>query len=71
MLTNFLVPDLYSPRIPITAQIVHAAEEVNAESIVVATLSRLAREGKFDQERAQQAFVELGVETETTDPAYL
>jgi pyruvate dehydrogenase E1 component len=45
--------------------------EVNAESIVVATLSRLAREGKFDQERAQQAFVELGVETETTDPAYL
>jgi pyruvate dehydrogenase E1 component len=45
--------------------------EVNAESIVAATLSRLAREGKFDQERAQKAFAELGVETETTDPAYL
>jgi pyruvate dehydrogenase E1 component len=45
--------------------------EVNAESIVAATLSRLAREGKFDQARVQEAFSELGVETETGDPAYL
>ena len=43
--------------------------EVNAESIVAATLSRLAREGKFDQARAQEAFTELGLETETADPA--
>ena len=33
--------------------------EVNAESIVAATLSRLAREGKFDQARAQ-AFIRPG-----------
>ncbi|HTZ59604.1 MAG TPA: hypothetical protein VMB49_15960, partial [Acidobacteriaceae bacterium] len=45
--------------------------EVNAESIVTATLSRLAREGKFDSVKAQQAFTELGVDTETADPAYL
>jgi pyruvate dehydrogenase E1 component len=45
--------------------------EVNAESIVAATLSRLAREGKFDQARAQQAFGELTVDPETADPAYL
>ena len=44
--------------------------EVNAESIVAATLSRLARDGKFDQARAQEAFAELGVDTETADPAY-
>jgi len=45
--------------------------EVNAESVVAATLSRLAREGKFDQARAQEAFAELGLETETADPAGL
>src|SRR5271170_6468925 len=45
--------------------------EVNAESIVAATLSRLAREGKFDQTRAKEAFTELGLETETADPAQL
>lgn len=45
--------------------------EVNAESVVAATLSRLAREGKFDQTRAQEAFAELGLETETADPAHL
>jgi pyruvate dehydrogenase E1 component len=44
---------------------------VNAESVVAATLSRLAREGKFDQARAQDAFTELAVDTETADPAYL
>jgi len=43
--------------------------EVNAESIASAALSRLAREGKFDAQRAQQAFAELGVDTEKIDPA--
>jgi pyruvate dehydrogenase E1 component len=43
--------------------------EVNAESIVGAALSRLAREGKFDVARAQAAFQELGVDTEKIDPA--
>jgi pyruvate dehydrogenase E1 component len=43
--------------------------EVNAESIVAATLSRLAREGKFDAARAGQALVELGIDTEVGDPA--
>ena len=43
--------------------------EVNAESIAAATLSKLAREGKFDAARAQKAFAELGLETETGDPA--
>ncbi len=43
--------------------------EVNAESIAAAALSRLAREGKFDAHRAQQAFQDLGVDTEKIDPA--
>ncbi len=43
--------------------------EVNAESIVAATLSKLAREGSFDAARAQQAFAELGLNTEAGDPA--
>ena len=43
--------------------------EVNAESIAAAALSRLAREGKFDAQRAQQAFAELGIDTEKIDPA--
>ena len=43
--------------------------EVNAESIVVATLSKLARSGKFDVARSQEAFAELGVNTELGDPA--
>ena len=42
---------------------------MNAESIAVSALSRLAREGKFDAQRAQNAFVELGVDTEKIDPA--
>ncbi len=42
--------------------------EVNSESIVCATLSRLARDGQFDAGRAAQAFVELGVPTESADP---
>ena len=44
--------------------------EVNAESIVAATLSKLARDGKFDAARAQAAFAELGVDTEGADPAH-
>ncbi len=43
--------------------------EVNAESIVAATLSRLAREGKFDARRALKSFAELGVAVDTADPA--
>ncbi len=43
--------------------------EVNAESIVVAALSRLARDGSFDVQRAQNAFAELGVDNEKIDPA--
>jgi pyruvate dehydrogenase E1 component len=43
--------------------------EVNAEAIAAAALSRLAREGKFDAQRAQNAFGELGIDTEKTDPA--
>ncbi|MGC8549631.1 MAG: pyruvate dehydrogenase (acetyl-transferring), homodimeric type [Acidobacteriaceae bacterium] len=44
--------------------------EVNAESIAAATLSRLAREGKFDAKKAQQAFTELGIDTEKVDAAH-
>ena len=43
--------------------------EVNAESIAAAALSRLARDKKFDAAKAQQAFRELGVDTEKMDPA--
>ncbi len=43
--------------------------EVNAESIAAAALSRLARDGKFDPRKAQNAFQELGVDTEKIDPA--
>ena len=43
--------------------------EVNAESIVAAALSRLARDGKFDVKRAVKAFGELGVNPEKIDAA--
>ncbi len=43
--------------------------EVNAASIVAATLSRLARDGSFDKAKAQAAFAELGLDPETGDPA--
>ena len=43
--------------------------EVSAEAIVAATLSRLAREGKFDMGRVQEAFAELGIDAEAGDPA--
>ncbi len=45
--------------------------EVDAASIVAATLSKLAREGSFDKARAQAAFAELGVDTEGINPARL
>jgi len=43
--------------------------EVNAESIVGATLSKLAREGKFKPKAAQKALAELGLDSEAIDPA--
>jgi len=43
--------------------------EVNAEAIAAAALSRLAREGKFDAQRAQKAIEELGVDAAKIDPA--
>ena len=43
--------------------------EVNAESVVAATLSRLARDGKFEVARAAKALKELGLDTEIGDPA--
>jgi len=43
--------------------------EVNAASIAVAALSRLAREGKFDAKKAAKAIGELGVNPEKSDPA--
>ena len=43
--------------------------EVNAESIAAAALSRLARDGRFDMEKAKAAFGELGVDTEKMDPS--
>ena len=43
--------------------------EINAESIVAATLSRLARDGKFAAKKAAQALVDLGIDPERLDPA--
>jgi pyruvate dehydrogenase E1 component len=43
--------------------------EINAESIVGATLSRLARDGKIKPKVAQKALIELGLDTEAIDPA--
>jgi pyruvate dehydrogenase E1 component len=42
--------------------------EVNAEAIATAALSRLARDGKFDVNKAKQAFEDLGINTEKADP---
>ena len=41
--------------------------EVNAESIVVATLAKLAREGTIKPQKVQQAMVELSVDPEKAD----
>jgi pyruvate dehydrogenase E1 component len=43
--------------------------EVDAESIVAATLSRLTRDGKYDAAKTQRAFAELQIDTEAGDPA--
>jgi len=43
--------------------------EVDAESIVAATLSRLARDGKIKPKKAQDAIAELGLNPEAKDPA--
>jgi pyruvate dehydrogenase E1 component len=43
--------------------------EVSAEAIAGATLSRLAREGKFKPKAAQKALAELGLDAEAVDPA--
>ena len=45
--------------------------EVDAESIAAAALSRLARDGYFDAQRAQAAVLELGLKPESIDPAAL
>jgi pyruvate dehydrogenase E1 component len=44
--------------------------EINAESIVGATLSKLSREGKFKPKQAQKALAELGLNVESGDPAH-
>ena len=44
--------------------------EVDAASIVAATLSRLARDGQFDMGHARSAIAELGIDTERGDPAF-
>ncbi len=43
--------------------------EVNAESIAVTALSRLARDGRFDPAKAAESFAELGVQVDKPDPA--
>jgi pyruvate dehydrogenase E1 component len=45
--------------------------EIDAEAIVAATLSTLARQGKFDAARAAQAMRDLGINTEAPNPATL
>jgi pyruvate dehydrogenase E1 component len=77
------VPDLLSPWLPSrlvslgtdgfgrsdNREHLRSHFEVNAESIVGATLSKLAREGKFKPKAAQKALAELGLNTEAGDPA--
>jgi len=43
--------------------------ENDAASIVVATLSRLSRDGKFDAKKAAKAIAEMEVDSEKIDPA--
>ncbi len=45
--------------------------ENGAEAIASAALSRLAREGKFDAQRAAAAVLELGIDPERRDPTHL
>jgi pyruvate dehydrogenase E1 component len=42
--------------------------EVGAEAITAAALTRLARDGKFDKQKAAAAIVELGLQPESPDP---
>jgi pyruvate dehydrogenase E1 component len=42
--------------------------ENGAEAIAAAALARLARDGKFDKQRAQAAILELGLDPESADP---
>ncbi len=42
--------------------------EIDAASIVAATLSKLAREGKVTAKKALQAFADLGIDPEAKDP---
>ncbi|MEJ7608896.1 MAG: hypothetical protein WKF37_22140 [Bryobacteraceae bacterium] len=44
--------------------------ENDAESIVIAALSKLAREGKFDVTKAKQAFADLAIDPEKKNAAY-
>ena len=43
--------------------------EIDAESIVAATLARLAHDGKLNPKKAAQAIVDLGLDPERIDPA--
>jgi pyruvate dehydrogenase E1 component len=43
--------------------------EVDAESIVAATLSKLARDGKMDAKKAQATIAKLGLNPDAPDPA--
>ena len=43
--------------------------EVDAESIAAAALSRLAKWGRFDPKRAQEAILEFGLKPDSIDPA--
>jgi pyruvate dehydrogenase E1 component len=43
--------------------------EVDAESVVAATLSRLVRDGKMKPKKAEAAFAELGIDVDAKDPA--
>jgi pyruvate dehydrogenase E1 component len=42
--------------------------EISAEAIAQATISALARDGKFDAQKAAAAIAELGFDPETADP---
>ena len=43
--------------------------EISAEAIVQATLSALARDGRFDAARASAAIAELGLNADAKDPS--
>jgi pyruvate dehydrogenase E1 component len=45
--------------------------EISAEAIAMATVSALAREGKFDAQRAAEAIAELGFDASSQDPVKL